>query len=36
MSQENVFKAGDVVQLKSGGPTMTIKSIGKDGKVRCQ
>lgn len=25
------FKAGDVVQLKSGGPKMTIKGIGKYG-----
>jgi uncharacterized protein YodC (DUF2158 family) len=25
----NDFKAGDVVQLKSGGPKMTIELIGK-------
>ncbi len=28
---EHDFKAGDVVQLKSGGPKMTIKGIGKYG-----
>ncbi len=27
------FKQGDVVQLKSGGPKMTIKGIGKYGIV---
>jgi uncharacterized protein YodC (DUF2158 family) len=30
---ETVFKEGDVVQLKSGGPRMTIKGIGKYGIV---
>ena len=25
------FKAGDVVKLKSGGPTMTVKQVGKFG-----
>jgi uncharacterized protein YodC (DUF2158 family) len=28
---EHDFKPGDVVQLKSGGPKMTIKGIGKYG-----
>jgi uncharacterized protein YodC (DUF2158 family) len=29
------IKAGDRVQVKSGGPTMTVESIGKDGTVYC-
>ena len=29
------FKIGDTVQLKSGGPIMTIKSIDESG-IRCQ
>ena len=28
---EHEFKVGDVVQLKSGGPKMTIDTIGKFG-----
>lgn len=28
---DHEFKAGDVVQLKSGGPDMTIEDIGKYG-----
>lgn len=27
------FKLGDVVQLKGGGPKMTIKSVGRHGAV---
>lgn len=27
---ENVFKAGDVVMLKSGGPKMTVTSVGEE------
>lgn len=27
---------GDVVQLKSGGPKMTIDSLFEDGMARCQ
>jgi uncharacterized protein YodC (DUF2158 family) len=29
---DQVFKIGDVVKLKSGGPDMTIENIGKYGK----
>jgi len=29
------IKAGDVVQLKSGGSVMTVKDIDADAKVRC-
>ncbi len=30
------FQEGDVVQLKSGGPKMTVKAIDDDGDVYCQ
>ena len=30
------FKKGDVVQLKSGGPTMTIRAISSEYGVLCQ
>ena len=30
------FTEGDVVQLKSGGPKMTISMIGEDRDVHCQ
>lgn len=31
------FKEGDVVELKSGGPKMTIKTIyDDDGSIHCQ
>jgi uncharacterized protein YodC (DUF2158 family) len=30
------FKAGDLVQLKSGGPTMTVKTAHADGLLFCQ
>jgi len=29
------FKIGDVVQLKSGGPTMTVSKFGDDNRVYC-
>ena len=31
----NEFKVGDVVTLNSGGPKMTISSIGSDGTISC-
>ena len=30
------FKTGDTVQLKSGGPIMTVNSIEKNGEICCQ
>lgn len=30
------FKVGDVVQLKSGGPNMTVAEIQQNGNVWCQ
>jgi uncharacterized protein YodC (DUF2158 family) len=30
------LKKGDVVQLKSGGPKMTIVDIHSDGDIRCK
>lgn len=30
-----MFKPGDVVQVKSGGPKMTVDVVIKDGEVTC-
>ena len=30
------FKVGDIVQLKSGGPKMTIDIVLGDGELKCQ
>jgi uncharacterized protein YodC (DUF2158 family) len=30
------FKTGDVVEIKSGGPDMTIREIRNDGLVSCK
>lgn len=29
------FKAGDIVQLKSGGPAMTVVTVREDGGIYC-
>ena len=35
MSAEN-FKLGDVVQLKSGGPSMTVTYVGSENTLYCK
>jgi uncharacterized protein YodC (DUF2158 family) len=35
MTQEHAFRTGDVVRLKSGGPSMTVDHY-KDGHVHCR
>jgi uncharacterized protein YodC (DUF2158 family) len=35
MTQEE-FNEGDIVQLKSGGPKMTVKNIYSEGDLNCQ
>lgn len=32
-AKKNGFEKGDIVQLKSGGPKMTVNSVGEDGKI---
>lgn len=29
------FQVGEVVKLKSGGPEMTVKTIGREGEIFC-
>ena len=36
MKMSEFFKKGDVVQLKSGGPLMTISNYTQNDKVFCQ
>ena len=35
MQMDTSFKPGDVVQLNSGGPKMTLESVQNDGTLRC-
>lgn len=35
MKQKCTFKIGEIVELKSGGPKMTVTEIIATGKVRC-
>lgn len=40
MAKERKFNTGDIVKLKSGGPSMTVDQVTsaevESGKVRCQ
>jgi len=36
MTAENPWKEGDIVQLKSGGPAMTVAGTDMIGKVICE
>ncbi len=35
MPKESKYKIGDIVRLKSGGPSMTVNSILGDGHIYC-
>ena len=35
MEMDQAFKPGDVVQLNSGGPRMTVVAVQSDGTLRC-
>jgi uncharacterized protein YodC (DUF2158 family) len=35
MEMDLAFKPGDVVQLNSGGPRMTVEAVQSDGTLRC-
>jgi uncharacterized protein YodC (DUF2158 family) len=35
MARSSTFKIGDLVQLKSGGPVMTVEKVFSEGGVRC-
>jgi uncharacterized protein YodC (DUF2158 family) len=35
MEMDLAFKPGDVVQLNSGGPKMTVEAVQSDGTLRC-
>ena len=32
----HVFKVGDLVRLKSGGPRMTVSDLHEDNKIECR
>lgn len=36
MSTQQIFNVGDLVELNSGGPVMTVKSIARDGSIYGQ
>lgn len=36
MAKSKEYSVGDIVQLKSGGPRMTVEEILYGGNIRCQ